>query len=230
MTGRRAPILATTGYPIKLCRGCGLFYPLSDFYDDPSKEDGHSTECRGCQSTRAWDRYQGKRDEILAKARFERTGSRASRLCRVCEEPTWKPKSPYCKKHSDEALDRQMRKRHRRKYMTEHEKELARERERRKKIAINARLPYWIYGNNHQRTRRQWVPLVATGNVACWRCGELIRPDEKWHLGHVDGDPTRYAGPEHVHCNCATATPGRLTNPKLPRRRDPVTHRFLPND
>jgi len=29
----------------------------------------------------------------------------------------------------------------------------------------------------------------------------LIRPNEPWDLGHIDGDKTQYAGPEHAYCN-----------------------------
>jgi hypothetical protein len=60
-------------------------------------------------------------------------------------------------------------------------------------------------GQRHYRKRLALVPLVASGSVRCARCGELIAPDEPWDLGHVDGDPTRYQGPEHRRCNRATA-------------------------
>ena len=46
-----------------------------------------------------------------------------------------------------------------------------------------------------------FAPIVATGTVHCARCQKLIRGDERWDLGHVDGDPTRYTGPEHARCN-----------------------------
>jgi len=28
-----------------------------------------------------------------------------------------------------------------------------------------------------------------------------VMPGEKWDLGHLDGDPSQYQGPEHVRCN-----------------------------
>lgn len=64
------------------------------------------------------------------------------------------------------------------------------------------------YGTHHQRTREYWKPLVATGKVACWRCGELIPPDRAgaatgWHVGHDDARRTR--GPEHSRCNLEAA-------------------------
>lgn len=61
------------------------------------------------------------------------------------------------------------------------------------------------YGTRHQRTRERWAPKVAAGLVSCARCGGLIVPGTPWDLGHVDGDKSRYAGPEHRGCNRATA-------------------------
>jgi hypothetical protein len=52
----------------------------------------------------------------------------------------------------------------------------------------------------HRRQRKMLEPLVAFGTVKCARCGRLIGPDGPWDLGHVDGDKTRYAGPEHRRC------------------------------
>lgn len=63
------------------------------------------------------------------------------------------------------------------------------------------------YGVQHAAERARWAPLVATGTVACWRCGEPIPPDGPWDLGHLD-DRSGYGGPEHVRCNRATARRG----------------------
>ncbi|NBH01949.1 hypothetical protein [Amycolatopsis sp. SID8362] len=58
------------------------------------------------------------------------------------------------------------------------------------------------YGAQHQALRRAWSPRVATGQVPCARCGEVIRPGTPWDLGHRDGTGKReYQGPEHRRCN-----------------------------
>jgi hypothetical protein len=49
------------------------------------------------------------------------------------------------------------------------------------------------------------APFVEAGCVRCARCGELIKPGEKWHLDHDDFDRSRYLGASHARCNCATA-------------------------
>lgn len=78
------------------------------------------------------------------------------------------------------------------------------------------------YGRPHARLRAQWAPLVAAGGVMCARpnCGRLIAPYEPWDLGHVDGDPTRIAGPEHRRCNRATA--GRDASRRTRARHRPA--------
>jgi hypothetical protein len=70
------------------------------------------------------------------------------------------------------------------------------------------------YGHPHRRERKRWAPKVATGTVPCARCGELIGAEAPWDLGHVDGDKSRYQGPEHRACNRATA--GRREKRKGP--------------
>lgn len=60
------------------------------------------------------------------------------------------------------------------------------------------------YGADHRNERGRWAPLVATGNVKCWRCGEYI-PAGLFDLGHDDQDRSKYRGPEHVSCNRATS-------------------------
>jgi hypothetical protein len=61
------------------------------------------------------------------------------------------------------------------------------------------------YGTAHQRLREFYAPLVLSGQQLCARCGRLIAPGEPWDLGHVDGDRSRYSGPEHRWCNRSTA-------------------------
>jgi hypothetical protein len=70
------------------------------------------------------------------------------------------------------------------------------------------------WGAPHQRLRRQWARLVATGTVACARCGELIAPSAVWHLDHAD-DRNSYLGPSHAKCNLRAAgwkTGGRMAS------------------
>lgn len=71
-------------------------------------------------------------------------------------------------------------------------------------------------GSGHQEARKAWKPHVRAGVVRCARgrgcvfavdgVAGLILPGQAWDLGHVDGDPTRYAGPEHRRCNRRTAS------------------------
>jgi hypothetical protein len=84
------------------------------------------------------------------------------------------------------------------------------------------------YGRDHRRKRAREARRVATGTVRCARGAQckyavdgiagLIAADAEWDLGHVDGDPTRYAGPEHAECNRATSSH------RPPRKRPTEAH------
>jgi len=65
------------------------------------------------------------------------------------------------------------------------------------------------YDANHDRLRLQWAPKVAAGTVTCWRCGELIAPDQAWDLGHKTA--TQYGGPEHAR-QCNRSAAGRASH------------------
>lgn len=71
------------------------------------------------------------------------------------------------------------------------------------------------YDAEHDRLRAEWAPLVATGNVKCWRCGGFIAAGAAWDLGHDDRDRSKYRGPEHVGRECSAggnrATAGRIS-------------------
>ena len=62
------------------------------------------------------------------------------------------------------------------------------------------------YGSKHRALRKRLEPDVAAGRANCWRCGLPIQAGQDWDLGHDDEDRSRYRGPEHVHCNRATAS------------------------
>lgn len=86
------------------------------------------------------------------------------------------------------------------------------------------------YGAAHQRSRREWEPLVKAGGVACWRCGRPIvdgkirtargKVVSSWHVGHDDHDRSITRGPEHILCNLAAAgrKAGRLARARAARR------------
>lgn len=75
------------------------------------------------------------------------------------------------------------------------------------------------YGHHHQQRRRRWQQRINRGElVTCWRCGHPIQPGQPWDLGHDDHDRTITRGPEHQHCNRATASR------RPPRQRPPEPH------
>lgn len=77
------------------------------------------------------------------------------------------------------------------------------------------------YGPDHKRLRAFWAPFVAAGSIICWRCGRRISPGSPWDLGHVDGDKSRYRGPEHARCSrSAGASYGNERRYRKVRSRD----------
>src|SRR5262245_23609892 len=73
------------------------------------------------------------------------------------------------------------------------------------------------YGSGHQQVRKEAARYVLAGGVKCARCNELIRPDEPWDLGHLDGNRNFYTGPEHARCNRATS---HLRRPWVPQVKE----------
>lgn len=67
------------------------------------------------------------------------------------------------------------------------------------------------YGADHQAERREWVPIVATGTVQCWRCTTLVT--DPWDLGHCDNDRSVTHGPECARCNRGTQSHERGSCP-----------------
>jgi hypothetical protein len=87
------------------------------------------------------------------------------------------------------------------------------------------------YGEQHRRLRKKFARLVDAGQATCVRCGRPIVPGTLWDLGHVDGDRSRWSGPEHARCNRRTATHAaqrRLAGdaPKPIPADDPARNRF----
>lgn len=70
------------------------------------------------------------------------------------------------------------------------------------------------YGAKHKHQRSKAKRQVIAGQAWCWRCGEWIHPDLPWDLGHDDHDRSIYRGPEHRHCNRATALRGGSPTPQ----------------
>lgn len=78
------------------------------------------------------------------------------------------------------------------------------------------------YGSNHQRLVRMWKRIEAVVGLTCARCRRPILKGQAWDLGHVDGDRSRYSGPEHRHSrDCPEggnrATAGRRPRPQVSR-------------
>jgi len=92
-----------------------------------------------------------------------------------------------------------------------------RKRSRRKRLSTTAR----GYGAAHQARRRMLAPLVAAGLAVCARCGLQIERGQAWDLGHVDGDRSRYSGPEHRHSKDCPEGGNRATARRRPEPPGP---------
>ena len=60
------------------------------------------------------------------------------------------------------------------------------------------------YGNAHEARRRNLEPYVRSGLAICTRCGQPIKPGDRWHLDHRD-DRAGYLGASHALCNLRAA-------------------------
>ena len=82
-------------------------------------------------------------------------------------------------------------------YCTEHNREKERARGSREERG---------YGHAHRELRKAFIPEHQAGTLICWRCREIIPPNEPFDLGHDDEDRTIYRGAEHARrCNRAAA-------------------------
>jgi len=62
------------------------------------------------------------------------------------------------------------------------------------------------YDHAHRQLRKAFIPEHQAGTLICWRCREIIPPNEPFDLGHDDDDRAVYRGPEHRNrCNRAAA-------------------------
>lgn len=69
------------------------------------------------------------------------------------------------------------------------------------------------YGRHHRRMRAFYqARLMSTGSLDCTRCGKAVNYDQKFHLDHVDGSDTEYAGIAHPWCNRKHQLKARLAN------------------
>jgi hypothetical protein len=116
-------------------------------------------------------------------------------LCEMCEvEPKADRRGRYCESCSEAALTRRVSRRGRPKTAAQLEMRKIRERRRRRyRPEQNV-----LYGSEHKRLREAFRVEVEAGNCRCARCGLPILVGQRWDLGHVDGDRSRYAGAEHA--------------------------------
>jgi hypothetical protein len=161
--------------------------------------------------------YWRNRESVLEKNRQRAARQRTYRSpppCAICGRPTPSARNRYCGPDCARQAGRANYQRRMTPDKREAKRARDREREREQRLGVYVPPPPGkaappVTGVRHRLTRASWAPLVASGRVACARCGRLIAAGAKWDLGHDDHDPNRYVGPEHVACNRATSSRGR---------------------
>jgi hypothetical protein len=68
----------------RLCRGCGVVRPLSEWAVDGSKRSGFASRCRVCDRERAKSYYRENREAVLERAAAKRV--LVERVCSECRE------------------------------------------------------------------------------------------------------------------------------------------------
>lgn len=69
------------------------------------------------------------------------------------------------------------------------------------------------YGAHHRAVRHNFqAKLMSAGFLPCARCGKAIKHTDRWHLDHVDGSDTLYAGISHPFCNRKHQLKARLAS------------------
>jgi hypothetical protein len=172
------------------------------------------------QTARMTDELEiGETDEYANEEWIEEHG----RICARCDNAvTVSSRHRYCATCRDEALTERVSRRSRR-AMTPEELAKARERERARRRKPNP-IHNIMYGHGHRDYRQEVKREVEAGRVQCARCGQPILANQPFDLGHIDGDPSRYAGPEHARAADCPMGGNRATG-----RRDRRAARELRN-
>lgn len=168
----------------------GKDLPLTDFVPDKAKASGYASRCKFCDREKVQAYYVANREARIAasQARYAAQPKNV-RHCQYCNAEVGSRR-----RTCDTCAKRLRAKKDAKRDLT--------------RLGATAR----GYGSEHKKERRRWADRVNAGVVDCARCGERIPAGALWDLGHVDGDKSRYAGPEHRKCNRATAGRRRVTS------------------
>jgi hypothetical protein len=208
---------------MRRCPRCGEHKTTAEFARDRSKASGFKSFCKTCDNLRSKGYYARNSGRKLA-AYHAKASLKGPRKCQICGEPAMSNLHWYCAACRKNVGERQREERlsgrgwhgfeprYRqcwtcgelfvaRAPAAKYCSSMCRNRERER---VHPQRNRGKYGQRHRVVRARLAPVVATGTVACVRCGKLILQGEPWDLGHDDLDRSRYAGPEHASCNRAT--------------------------